>query len=59
VCALWISANDGQRECAGARGIISFRLYNIARDIDVPTISVNSAFIANVGYYRNIFQTHL
>lgn len=35
--ALWISADDGQRECAGARGIISFRLYNIARDIDVPS----------------------
>jgi len=37
VRALWISADDGQRECAGARGIISFRLYNIARDIDVPS----------------------
>lgn len=63
VRALWISADDGQRECAGARGIISFRLYNIARDIDVPspdaTIFVNSAFIANVDYYRNTFQSHL
>jgi len=37
VHALWISADDGQRECAGARGIISFRLYNIARDIGVPS----------------------
>lgn len=54
---LWINADDEQREsacvCASVMHTWDNILSRTSRDIDVTSaISVNSTFIANVGYYR-------
>lgn len=61
---LWINAGDEQRESAYVCASVIHTWDNIlsrtSRDIDVTSaISVHSAFIANVGYYRVFFENRL